>query len=1347
MYFLDHSGHIFKLPDYNKKPIGYEYDEQDYIFWFEDSNENNRLSINNYYGKIINVLFEVPNVSNINEVSISSLYDIEITCDSENFHLIRAWDFQQSLKNNQSILDYITLENSYKVLSSQNDNDDILILKVTQEDKNYIMIPIYIIGHSKYTGTWLSNILIHISNKFNNDQTWCPITIGGIFNDEYESLIIHGKNMGINLPQDILRAINGTSFYNDRFDEELYNKKIKEYLLNYIGIRGECGNYNSAIQSLNWFGYKGSVELYKLLETDNEFQTQYVRDYFTIQTDIIKAFRFFLNSQFVGLKYKLNIETGENEKQDITKPFWGEGLPLLTNFIDKNIIVNTDEFLSSQQFKYTSTYLNYSINELMFKLSCLKYYYQTYFLPIFIILKDLHIEYKVYAPYNKYLTYSYDHLYEQIIDVQDQECEIIFKDEHNLYFTHQKHYVDEYFNEYSNNRGDILEDKKLIINDTCLYIPIQFKNMDKYYHCLCILYDNDLDKVIYKSNFAFYNHEDTIYKGFVFYPKLIETLKDIKLYTYVNKSYTFFINVNNRWYEYKFISKIHELDIHIGTLEYRYWVNDINYFNQIYHNYQSELENKDENVHIKFEYHDPNQIHENDFELDITNYIKTKDFFDVPTKYFSNFNQIDTINEDEVKFNSYMNDSNFIQLNDIKFGLFNKINNTIKNDINQLVLKHRESINIINNYKYLNNVHMYYLYKEQSTNRYDILKFKRNLSVLCDNILIEKSYIDNEFTFTLLNTGANSSLNTKEDEGEDLNIYSHYLLDHEHISLVQGKTWYFILKNNGYGLYSNAEGLYSYVPKYGEESEKYIGYIYIPIESGHPIDENDNILNNTIQIDQDKFINGEYEYVINSEYNIQNIKIDNDRIKYVTDEYVYNLDFYFTPFFKDEINNKFIEYSKDNNVYDKLYARLDLYYQEIEKKLNIFGYYSTKNNFCENFNTNNGITTCTVHLTDNITIDNVVLYESANYIEYTDRLTNHIVNDLNPSLYWISFDNTNPLNTFENLDIVHNEIPDEDSSYYHYTNYLCKVLTGLKGYYEISIENLGNPNIDINVYVQMHVDIIRNDGQKIECNTASNEYNSFELYGDEQQVILYFTISNFISGQNEFKILPHMYFTTTEDAQVKYKRDEDLVKLYKQFFYKKYTVSLVDDNLQNSTILKEIWDSYIELDNDNYDAYLMHDGDKSITNNKYWYFMFISRNTCDDPKISVNMNKYPKTIKFGKYILKHVSTKQLFLINRMRVKYVKNNIYHFNHNDMIVCSLYNNEMLPHNMNLSSKWSIKPISYGTFTNNIIRANTNTAIISTKDSKVYDKGYYQLQVNYALDNNLINYQTITKKILIK
>ena len=100
----------------------------------------------------------------------------------------------------------------------------------------------------------------------------------------------------------------------------------------------------------------------------------------------------------------------------------------------------------------------------------------------------------------------------------------------------------------------------------------------------------------------------------------------------------------------------------------------------------------------------------------------------------------------------------------------------------------------------------------------------------------------------------------------------------------------------------------------------------------------------------------------------------------------------------------------------------------------------------------------------------------------------------------------------------------------------------------------------------------------------------------------------------------------------------------------------------------------------------------------------------------------------------------------MKVNY-KENIYHFNQDDIIVCSLYNNKMLPVNMNLSSKWNITPISYGANTTTKVCANTNTAIISINTTNIYDKGYYDLTVNYSLDNNVLNTQKINKRILIK
>lgn len=1332
MYFLDNSAHIFKLPDYNKKPIGYEYDEQDYIFWFNDEKDNTRLSVNNYYGKIINVLFEVSNIKNLENTQISSIYDIEITCDSENFKLVPASQIQENLRNNESILDNVDIDTQHKTLNS----DDILVIKVTQEGVNYIMIPIYIIGTSKYSGTWLTNILIHISNKFNNKHTYCPITIGGIFNDEYESLVIHGKNMGISLPKEILKAVNGTSIYNDIFDEELYNKKIKEYLLNYMDIKGELGNYNSAIKSLKWFGYQDNIELYKLLETDNQFQLQYVRDYFDIQQDIIKAYNNFLNSQFVGLKYKLNTETGELERQDINKDFWGEGLPILTDNNGKYKMVNTDEYLDesydegNQQFKYSASYINYTIYELMFKLSYLKYYYQTYFLPIFIILKNMHIEYKVYATPNKYLTYTSEHYFEQIINVQEQDSEVLFTSENIRYFTHQNHYVDENFNEYvklietdeEQNYEVIKDNDKYEINDTCLYIPIKFKNY-KYYNCILVLKDNDMDQILYTSKFSFINKKDNEYYGFIFYPKLINELSDINLYTYINKNYTLYLNVNNRWYEYKFISKIHELDVHIGTLEYNYWINDVNYFYELYH----EQDIKNENGEI----YNPSEVifrfEQEDVELNITNYIKDKDFFDQPTKYFSNFTQINTINGDNVEFNIWMNDPDFIYSNDTNFGLYEKLlknqsQEYINKSIEDLVNKYQSTVNLISNYKYLNNVHLYYIYEQSTKPGFDILRYKNDLAVLCDQVYIERFFDTDDDKFKFKFTNVSGYKITNEDE-----YINQYMLENpigeDKIPLEERQAYYFILeRNQSYQLTgNNADGLYTYYDDINNVHQ--IGWIMCPI------------INHQIEIDEEKLHNGQYSFGINNEYNISNISIVNDYIYYNDTEYRYTLRYTFEPYVKivshiDDTHtvSNYKPYNHDEyQIGQELFGKLKLFYYEKVKILNVFGYYNEK--FCTDLNESE--LTCTVNLEGVEPINNVKLYPASPYVEYSDiRYANHqLINHFNPSCYWIScidgssLDFNNLEESFMDLGMNHSleELENEDPKF---INYLYQDLTGLSGTYKIDADNN---------YIKLVVEI---DGEEITEDT-------FELTGNEEQVFVTFRYNpDNLPYQESIIFEPHIYsVVNTEDQEVLYDESQNLADWYRQFFYKKYSISVT-----NSDYVKEIWDSYIQLDdNNNYDTYLMHGKDYE-DDPEYWYFMFISKNTCDDPNILNNMNKYPDKIKFDKYILKHISTKQLFLINRMRVNYAKN-IYHFNTSDMIVCSLYNNKMLPHNMNITSKWVLTPLSYGANSNNIIYANTNTAIISVKNANAYDKGYYNIQVNYSLDSNTINYQTINKKILIK
>ena len=58
MQFIDHTGHIFSMPSYNNKPIGYEFEETDYVFWM-NTEYSWKLSVDTYYMKPIRALVPV----------------------------------------------------------------------------------------------------------------------------------------------------------------------------------------------------------------------------------------------------------------------------------------------------------------------------------------------------------------------------------------------------------------------------------------------------------------------------------------------------------------------------------------------------------------------------------------------------------------------------------------------------------------------------------------------------------------------------------------------------------------------------------------------------------------------------------------------------------------------------------------------------------------------------------------------------------------------------------------------------------------------------------------------------------------------------------------------------------------------------------------------------------------------------------------------------------------------------------------------------------------------------------------------------------------------------------------
>ena len=477
MYFVDSSGHTFFQQSFNYNPVGYEYYKNKYIFWI-DNKDHSYCSVNNYYIRPIYIL---------TDRQVSAL---EIRAGSAMFALLSSRNVVQKFKNCVISIDESDFKAVLRFDSNDEEVNDIIELPVLsvsngEETKTTKYVyPFYVVTTSSEVGSFMTNILIKASYRNNSGKDdeftsyeYCYITVGAEFNEESEILYINGQNMGVRLPHEILRAVYEGSYINGEFDEELYNEKLKEYLLEYMQIRGEIGNYNSAIQSLKWFGWGDKLELVSLLETDNQFLIQFVRDYFDTSSDILDSFKHFVNSTMLSLIAWENKETGKYNDYDLNKDFIGENQPELENLFDKQIAVKYGGV--GEETYYYRSYYNFVIGELLYKLSALRYYYEHFFLPVHLSIHNASLHHKVYANDIKMICSASEHITEPIVKMgiwTDPYVEFPMNNE--IWLTEQVHYVDELFNEWKFDDIDAYSKNREIyyIHDTCANIPIKFIN-------------------------------------------------------------------------------------------------------------------------------------------------------------------------------------------------------------------------------------------------------------------------------------------------------------------------------------------------------------------------------------------------------------------------------------------------------------------------------------------------------------------------------------------------------------------------------------------------------------------------------------------------------------------------------------------------------------------------------------------------------------------------------------------------------------------------------------------------------------------------------------------------------
>lgn len=619
------------------------------------------------------------------------------------------------------------IENGYFII--ENDN-------VESENTYYTIIPFYVLAKSSDPGNVFTNILIDY-NDLEGEREYCPITVGGEFVDEFEELIINGKNMGVNLPKDIIKAVYSGNYYSSYPDEKFYAQKLKEYLMNFMDIKGIQGNFKSAINSLKWFEWGDKLTINKLLKNDNLIQSQYVRDYFDLINDTLYSYQFFRNSSLISLSLSTTKE-GEETPFDFSSSFWGEAKPKIVDLFQEMEEVRYDEL----DIPFYKNYFDYTFNELGLKLCALKYYYEKYFLPIHLKINSISLSRQVWMNDMKLISNTYNKITEAPVCLYNvsvtSKMNVIFPKYHEIFYTYYDNlYTDEYFTEFEKySSSDFRESTNIDlfeINDNCIRIPISFKKYENdievssFYDCLFTLSrymkvtsegiedrknkgintiyyykendnytsigaevsDEDIDKytdiyiceTLYNNRSQFVQDiedENTFFKSIVLYPKLINRKNKFDINFWLLPDYRLDILVNNSFYTYKFKVIMPEFNIELGKLVYKY--------------------------HLPYTY---NYLLNPNNGLAISYYDANDNYYDLrPTM----FTQVQSINGDTVNFNiPFIYQADLITIDNIDY-LDDLMELEEKNLISKYINRYYKSdINLISN-KYLNRVHILNLF-------------------------------------------------------------------------------------------------------------------------------------------------------------------------------------------------------------------------------------------------------------------------------------------------------------------------------------------------------------------------------------------------------------------------------------------------------------------------------------------------------------------------------------------------------------------------------------------------------------------------------------------------------------
>lgn len=244
--------------------------------------------------------------------------------------------------------------------------------KLTNTD--YYVYSVCLISKSDTEGEYIETLTIN-SESF---------LVGAEFYGENEFLKINLLNRGIEFPDNIIKSVYSADLYEEKIDHILQNRKWKELLSCYMDTLGCKGSYKSLSNSLKWFEYRDIVTLKEVWKHETIDGIKYIE--FDINDWVSNTIRKYCStlakSTYFTLKHISEfIEPEINDSYDgITRWTYetdGER--------DLDIAMMQSETLRGQCIKWSK-------DEMRLKMSLLKNFFQTFFMPVHLNLINSGVE-------------------------------------------------------------------------------------------------------------------------------------------------------------------------------------------------------------------------------------------------------------------------------------------------------------------------------------------------------------------------------------------------------------------------------------------------------------------------------------------------------------------------------------------------------------------------------------------------------------------------------------------------------------------------------------------------------------------------------------------------------------------------------------------------------------------------------------------------------------------------------------------------------------------------------------------------------------------------------------------